>query len=129
MQVDVVSPEKMLASIEADAVMLPGRDGDFTAMEGHVPVATSLRPGFVTVVNKGAEEHFLVSGGFAEVSGEAVSILAEYAAKRDDATREQFEATLKAVEEAMEKAPRDGRAEFERDVDALKKIIDGLPQG
>ena len=47
MQFDLVSPERMLASVQASAVRIPGVDGDLTAMPGHTPVITTLRPGLV----------------------------------------------------------------------------------
>ena len=45
MQFDLVSPERRLASLEVTAVQIPGADGDLTAMPGHAPVITNLRPG------------------------------------------------------------------------------------
>ncbi|MDO7732626.1 MAG: F0F1 ATP synthase subunit epsilon, partial [Paracoccaceae bacterium] len=44
-QFDLVSPERRLASVQAVEVQIPGADGDMTAMEGHAPTITTLRPG------------------------------------------------------------------------------------
>ena len=64
---ELVSPERKLASAEADAVTIPGMDGDLTAMADHAPFLTTLRPGML-VVRKGAEEtRFAVTGGFADI--------------------------------------------------------------
>ena len=49
MQFDLVSPERRLASVEVSAVQIPGADGDLTAMPGHAPVITNLRPGILKV--------------------------------------------------------------------------------
>ena len=49
MQFDLVSPERRLASLEVSAVQIPGADGDLTAMPGHAPVITNLRPGILKV--------------------------------------------------------------------------------
>ena len=45
MQFDLVSPERQLASLAADAVGIPGAEGDLTAMADHAPFLTTLRPG------------------------------------------------------------------------------------
>ena len=68
MTFELVSPAKKLASSEAEAVTIPGMEGDLTAMANHAPFLTTLRPGFVTVRNGSAEERYFVTGGFAEIS-------------------------------------------------------------
>ncbi|MGY6535945.1 MAG: F0F1 ATP synthase subunit epsilon [Pararhodobacter sp.] len=77
MQFDLVSPERMLASVAASAVQVPGADGDFTAMPGHAPFLSTLRPGLVRATTATGELAYVVTGGFAEVTAEAVSLLAE----------------------------------------------------
>ena len=80
MQFDLVSPEKRLASLEATQVEIPGAEGDMTAMPDHAPVITTLRPGFVKVTAAdGKVTAFAVTGGFAEVSAQSVTLLAEHA--------------------------------------------------
>jgi F-type H+-transporting ATPase subunit epsilon len=77
MQFDLVAPERRLASMKATEVRIPGMEGDLTAMPGHAPVITTLRPGILRVVGPEGEQDFVVSGGFAEVTGEACTVLAE----------------------------------------------------
>lgn len=80
MQFDLVSPEKRLASVEAKAVQIPGADGDLTAMPDHAPMITTLRPGVLTVeASNGETSAYAVTGGFADVSGPATTVLAERA--------------------------------------------------
>ena len=80
MQFDLVSPEKRLASVEAKAVQIPGADGDLTAMPDHAPMITTLRPGVLTVeAASGETTAYAVTGGFADVSGPATTVLAERA--------------------------------------------------
>ena len=79
MQFDLVSPERKLASLEATSVQIPGMGGDFTAMPQHAPFLTTLRPGVVRVQAGSETVEFVVTGGFAEVSPTAATILAEYA--------------------------------------------------
>lgn len=49
LQFDIVSPERRLASFAATEVQVPGTDGDMTAMEGHAPTITTLRPGILQI--------------------------------------------------------------------------------
>ena len=67
MQVDVVSPEKLLFSSEAVSVEIPGSDGDMTAMANHAPLITTLRPGILRVVQEKGTSEYVVTGGFAEL--------------------------------------------------------------
>ena len=78
-QVDLVAPERRLSSVQATEVQIPGAEGDLTAMPGHAPMITTLRPGILRIGAAGATTAFVVSGGFAEINGTAVSILAEQA--------------------------------------------------
>ena len=78
---ELVSPERKLASAEADAVTIPGMEGDLTAMANHAPFLTTLRPGWVVVRDGSAETRYFVTGGFAEISDNTVSVLAEQASE------------------------------------------------
>ncbi|MBC6441584.1 MAG: ATP synthase F1 subunit epsilon [Rhodobacteraceae bacterium] len=100
MQFDLVSPENKLASMDVTAVELPGSEGDFTAMPEHSPVLTTLRPGVVRARWSGGEESYVVSGGFVEVNGESVSILAEWAVPSIDAKAEDIEKLVAEAEAA-----------------------------
>lgn len=99
---DLVSPERMLAHGEADAIQIPGAVGDLTAMPNHAPFLTPLRPGVVTVRDGGSETAYVVTGGFAEISPEGASVLAEEAVKRDEVTAEWFSERMAQAEEAHE---------------------------
>ena len=91
MQFDLVSPERSLVSVAAREVRLPGTDGDLTAMPGHAPTIVTLRPGLVTVVSgEGTEREFAVTGGFAEINGSSVSLLAERGHPREEITQDVF---------------------------------------
>ena len=80
---ELVSPEKKLASAEAEAVTIPGMEGDLTAMANHAPFLTTMRPGYVVVRNGASEDRYFVTGGFAEISDNVVSVLAEEAVEGD----------------------------------------------
>ena len=83
---DLVSPERKLASVAATEVQIPGADGDLTAMEGHSPTITTLRPGVLRVIGASGTQAYVVTGGFAEITATGVSVLAERAIPLDEAT-------------------------------------------
>ena len=97
MQFDLVSPERRLASMEVIAVQIPGSEGDLTALPGHMPLITTLRPGILTVTTDEGDQEFIVTGGFAEV-GDGLTVLAENALPRLDMTQETYDAIMKEAE-------------------------------
>src|SRR5262245_16984332 len=79
-QFDLVSPERLLMSAEVEQVDVPGSEGDFGVFAGHAPVITTLKPGVVSVRAAGkGEERIFVRGGFAEVTLDRLTVLAEEA--------------------------------------------------
>lgn len=86
LQFDLVSPERSLASVQATEVQIPGADGDLTAMEGHAPTITTLRPGILRAVSADGARAYAVTGGFAEITASGVSVLAERAIPVEDIT-------------------------------------------
>ena len=84
---ELVSPERKLASVEAEAVTIPGMMGDLTAMANHAPFLTNMRPGYVVVRNGASEDGYFVTGGFAEISKNTVSVLAEEAVEKSAVNR------------------------------------------
>ena len=103
MQFDLVSPERRLASGQVTSVQLPGVEGDLTAMPGHMPLITTLRPGVLRVSSEDGDQDYVVTGGFAEI-GEGLSVLAEKAVLRSEMTEETFETMLKEAENFYGKA-------------------------
>ena len=103
MQFDLVSPERRVASFEVTSVQIPGADGDMTAMPGHAPMITTLRPGILRVESTGVTQEYIVTGGFAEI-GENLSVLAERALPREEMTQETFDAILEEARAALNTA-------------------------
>lgn len=101
MQFDLVSPERRLVSVPVREVRLPGTDGDLTAMPGHAATIVTLRPGIVTVVDaQGTATEFAVTGGFAEINGESVSLLAERGHARAEITQEVYNEMMRDAQRA-----------------------------
>lgn len=103
-QFDLVSPERLLASVEASQVQLPGTDGDMTAMADHSPLITTLRPGVVRVSGKDGDKEYVVTGGFAEINADSISVLAERALPREDMTQEEFQKMVDDATDRLAKA-------------------------
>jgi F-type H+-transporting ATPase subunit epsilon len=108
-QFELVSPERRLTSVAATRVQVPGAEGDFTAMPRHAPFLTTLRPGIVAVTAEGQTTEYLVTGGFAEVSPEAASVLAERAMPREEVGADILAELEADAKTALESAPEDGR--------------------
>jgi len=100
LQFDLVSPERRLASLTATEVQIPGADGDLTAMEGHAPTITTLRPGVLKAIAAEGTKAYVVTGGFAEISAKGVSILAERAVPVEELTAPLLDQLIADASEA-----------------------------
>lgn len=129
LQFDLVSPERRLASVEASEVRIPGADGDMTAMADHAPTITTLRPGLLTVVHKDGSDDYIVSGGFAEITAESVSVLAEQALPKAEMTQEVFDKMLAETKSSYEKVKETFKNEPGPVDDAAKLLADMVAMG
>ncbi len=107
MQFDLVSPERRLVSGAAKSVLIPGVDGDMVAMPEHAPVITTLRPGVLSVELESGTQEFVVIGGFAEVTGDGASILAEEALPKAEVTEEFLAERVESARTAVAEAGTD----------------------
>ena len=76
---DLVSPERLLLSTEADMVTVPGTEGYLGVMAGHAPLVTTLRAGMIDVQTNGQDDRYFIRGGFAEIGPAKITVLAEEA--------------------------------------------------
>jgi len=76
---EVVTPDRLVLSTEAEVVVCPGVEGQFGVLPGHIPFLSALEIGEMYYKAGGKTEYLAVSGGFAEVTGEKVTIVAESA--------------------------------------------------
>lgn len=94
---ELVTPEKVAWAAPADFVVLPSHEGEMGVLPGHRPFLVQLRAGEVRVTAGGAVKHFAVSGGFAEIKNNIVSLFAETA---EDAGQIDAERAHQALEKA-----------------------------
>lgn len=127
MQFDLVSPERRLAAFEVSEVSVPGAEGDMTAMAGHMPLLTTLRPGVVRAVTEKGTSEFVVTHGMVEITAGAVSVIAERAYPRAEVSREALESLLveaRAEAGKAEAGDRDAAEKFVADlVELMEKMV------
>ncbi|MCV2882269.1 F0F1 ATP synthase subunit epsilon [Actibacterium sp. XHP0104] len=127
MQFDLVSPERSLASFAATEVQIPGAEGDMTAMPGHSPVITTLRPGVVRVKAADGDKNYVVTSGFVEVTASSVSVIAERAHAGSEVTKADLEdviAEARARAQAAAAEDKDGAEKFVADLVHLLDDMD-----
>ncbi|MEJ2378072.1 MAG: F0F1 ATP synthase subunit epsilon [Pseudolabrys sp.] len=100
---ELVSPEKLVFSGGVDQVDVPGAEGDFGVLAGHAPFVTTLRPGILTVHGPGGAQKIVLLGGFAEVSAEGLTVLADMAEPVESMDRETLAQHIKEMEQHIEK--------------------------
>jgi F-type H+-transporting ATPase subunit epsilon len=96
---ELVSPEKVLFSGPVTSVTVPSADGEMTVFAGHAPVMAVLKPGVIAVDDGRQVTRLFVRGGFADVAGSAVTILAEQAVPLSEMKPEVLAGEIKAAEE------------------------------
>ena len=117
---DLVSPERLLLSEEADMVTIPGSEGEMGVMAGHMPLITTLKPGFISV---SGGPRFVVLGGFAEINQTKLTVLAEEAIPAAEFDSAAFDKRLAVAEEAIAAAKSDEvRAKAQAFADALRAL-------
>jgi F-type H+-transporting ATPase subunit epsilon len=117
-QFELVSPAKLLVSAPVDMVVVPGTEGDFGALNRHAPMLTGVRPGVIDVHDGGkVTNRIFIAGGFAEVTEERITVLAEEAIPVADVTKDMAAARKKAAKSALEDA------HSERDRHAAERLM------
>lgn len=105
LKIEIVSPERLVLSETVQSVTVPGTEGYFTVMSDHAPFMTTLRPGFITVSkDAGHADVYFVRGGFADVSPEGLTVLAEEASPFAEFDHGDLQVQIKAAEEELLRA-------------------------
>ncbi len=95
---DLVAPDKLLFSGEVDQVDVPGSEGDFGVLAGHAPLVAMLKPGILVVYEAGQKKRIVVTGGFAEVNPQGLTILADVATPIEAVDRAALAAQIQEME-------------------------------
>jgi F-type H+-transporting ATPase subunit epsilon len=124
---ELITPAAPMFSDQVELVIIPGAGGNFGVLPGHAPLLSTLRPGILEVRDKGLGilDQIFVDGGFAEVTPERTTVLAEEAVHVRDITREDAEARLKRAHDALMVADTFGvRIVAERDLKAAEAMVE-----
>lgn len=107
---ELVSPERLLLSEEVQMVTIPGASGVFGVKARHSPLISSMSPGVVEIRRADADkvdQRFFIDSGFAEVTPERCTVLAEHVSDLADLDRAEIEKERKHAEEDMADAKTD----------------------
>ena len=105
LKIEIVSPERLVLSETVMSVTVPGTEGYFTVMANHAPFMTTLRSGFITVTkDNGTSDIYFVRGGFADVSPEGLTILAEESMPFSEFDHAGLQTQIQAAQEELTRA-------------------------
>ncbi|AOS43988.1 ATP synthase epsilon chain [Lacunisphaera limnophila] len=101
---EIVTPEAKVYSDTIDSVVIPTVEGEIGVLPGHIPLLTQVEDGELRVTKGAATQLLVVSGGFAQIDGDRVRILAENAINEEKIDEHAVEAALKRAEEQLREA-------------------------
>ena len=118
---EVVTPEKLVISEEVDEVVLPGIEGEFGVLPGHIPFLTALKVGEMVYRKGETEEHLALSWGYVEVMSDSVKVLAETAEKATEIDLQRAELARGEAEKILTAGKED--EEYEKAKVRLEKAV------
>lgn len=131
-QFELVSPEALLVNKQAALVTVPGGEGDFGVLAGHAPLIASVRPGILEVFEQegaAASDRIFVAGGFAEVTTDRCTVLAEDAMPVAKLNRAELEEQAANLTEDVTLAKTEAeRSEVEAKLAVVKAKLQAIVQ-
>ena len=100
---DLVAPDRLLFSGEVDQVDLPGVEGDLGVLADHAPMIVLLRPGILAVITGGETQRIVIFGGFAEISPQGLTVLADFASAVEDFDPNAAAARITEIEDLIKR--------------------------
>ena len=128
LQFELVSPKRLLVSEPVEMVVVPGCEGDFGVLLNHAPMIAAMRPGVLSVYrNQTMRERIFVTSGFAEVTGNTLTVLAEKTFVIDTLNPVEIEQQLSRAKEALQTADTEQtRAEAERQIVVTEAMLTAI---
>jgi len=122
---ELVSPERLLLSEDVDMVEVPGEEGDFGVLVRHAPLISTLRPGVIKVHDGGSvTQRIFVAGGFAEVTPQRCTVLAEEAVEVGEIDKAAAEQRLSDARDDLLDAKDDiQKAVAERQIKVAEELV------
>ena len=119
MLLEIITAESRVYGDDVDMVVAPGVDGQLGILPHHAPLMTMLQPGEILVRKDGADTFMAVTGGFMEVIGNKVTILADAAERADDIDEARAQAAVQRAQERI--ASQETDLEMERALGAMRR--------
>jgi F-type H+-transporting ATPase subunit epsilon len=110
---EIVTPESRVYSDTVDTVIIPTVGGEVGILPGHIPLLTQVEHGELRVTKNGQTQWLAVAGGFAQVEGDRVSVLAEHAIGEEKIDESAVEAALQSAQTKLKEAEHLDPQEFE----------------
>ena len=110
---EIVTPESRVYSDTIDAVVIPTVEGEVGILPGHIPLLTQVEHGELRVTKNGQTHWLAVGGGFAQVEGDRVSVLAEHAINEEKIDEHAVESALQSAQAKLKEAEHLDPQEFE----------------
>ena len=123
MKIEIVTPEKIAYSEEADKISLPTADGEITVLPNHVPLVTKLLPGELTLTKGGRPIVLATGGGFAEIDGKKVSVVTDLAQRPEEIDEKEMELAAERARQALKDRERLSEEEFAATASTLQKAL------
>ena len=121
---DFVSPEASIVSSEVDMVLIPGVDGDAGILPDHSPFMTTLRQGIVEVTfEQGNVKKYLVEGGFADITQDKMTILAETSLNLSDSDNRVLKSEIDIINEKLASAEEDEKVLLDERKSLIENFI------
>jgi ATP synthase, F1 epsilon subunit (delta in mitochondria) len=111
---EIVTPEARVYSDTIDTVVIPTVEGEIGVLPGHIPLLTQVEDGELRVTKGNTTEFLVIGGGFAQVEGDRVRVLAEHAINEEVIDEKAVEEALARAEAQLKDAAHLDPAEFER---------------
>ena len=119
MMLEIITAERQVYSGEVDMVIAPGVDGQLGILPKHAPLMTMLKPGELTIRKDGEDIYVAVSGGFMEVLGNRVSVLADACERSDEIDEERAQQAMQRAQERL--ADRGSQMELEQAMASVQR--------
>jgi F-type H+-transporting ATPase subunit epsilon len=125
LHIDIITPERVVISQEADSVTLPASEGEITVLPEHIPLFTQIHAGVVLIREGKTENTLAIQGGFLEVANDRIKVLTNFAVRDSEVEMAKVEAAKKRAEQiiAEKKSSEDlimAQAELQRSLLQLK---------
>ncbi len=119
MRLEIITAEREIFSDEVDILVAPGIDGELGILPHHAPLMTALQPGEIMIRKDGEESYLAVSGGFLEVMGNKVTILADACEHSEEIDEERAQQAVQRAQERL--AMRAADASLEQAAAAVRR--------